>query len=302
MLRRNEDVFAADSKKPTLTTITEHKIITENALPVRHKTRRLPKAWEQDIHEQIKDMLEKEIIRPSKSPWNSPLLLVKKKDNTTRFVLDFRSLNDVSKKDSYPLPNIRDVIDRMDGVNYWSTLDAASAYWSVPLAEEDKEKTAFAIPRGKFEFNVMPYGLCNAGATYQRLIDICLSDIPSDRVLAYMDDFIIFSRNFEEHLLTLEMVLECLRAAGVTLKPPKCVIGSDCVDFLGYQLSREGIKPQERLTEAIDTFQTPCTKKEVKRFIGLAGFYRQFIKDFALISTPLSRLTSDQYTVEQTYQ
>ena len=117
-------------------------------------------------------MLGKEIIRPSKSPWNSPLLLVKKKDNTTRFVLDFRSLNDVSKKDSYPLPNIRDVIDRMDGANYWSTLDAASAYWSVPLAEEDKEKTAFAIPRGEFEFNVMPYGLCNAGATYQRLIDM----------------------------------------------------------------------------------------------------------------------------------
>ena len=208
LVNRYEDIFAVDPKKPKVTTAAEHKIITGDALPVCQKTRRLPKAWEEEINEQIKDMVDKEIIRPSKSPWNSPILLVKKKDNSTRFVLDFRSLNDVTKKDSYPLPNIRDVIDKMEGAKYWTTLDAAAAYWSVPLAEGDKEKTAFAIPRGKFEFNVMPYGLCNAGATYQRMVDISLSGLPCDRVLAYMDDIVVFSRTFAEHLSTLESVFK----------------------------------------------------------------------------------------------
>ena len=116
-------------------------------------------------------MLHNEIIRPSVSPWNSPLLLVKKKDNSVRFVCDFRALNNVTKKDSYPLPQVRDVLDKMHGSIYWSTLDAASAYWSIPLREEDKGKTAFNASRGKYEFNVTPYGLSNAGASYQRMID-----------------------------------------------------------------------------------------------------------------------------------
>ena len=115
-------------------------------------------------------MLQNDIIRPSQSPWNSPILLVKKNDNTTRSVCDFRGLNDVTKKDTYPLPYILDVIDKMSGINYWTKLDAAAAYWSVPIAEADKERTAFSVPNGKFEFNVMPHGLCNAGATYHRMI------------------------------------------------------------------------------------------------------------------------------------
>ena len=148
-------------------------------------------------------MLDNGIIRPSSSPWNAPVILVKKKDDSMRFVCDFRGLNDVTKKDSYPLPHIRDVIDKMEGAKFWTTLDAASAYWSMPVVEEDKEKTAFSVPRGKFEFNVTPFGLCNAGASYQRMMDINLSGLPSDRVLAYMDDIVIFSGNFQEHLHNL---------------------------------------------------------------------------------------------------
>ena len=131
-------------------------------------------------------MVDNEIIRHSTSPWNSPIILVKKKDNSTRFVCDFRALNDVTKKDSYPLPHIRDVIDKMEGSKYWTTLDAASAYWSMPLVKEDKEKTAFSVSGGKFEFNVTLDGLCNAGASYQRMIDICLAGLHADRVLAFI--------------------------------------------------------------------------------------------------------------------
>ena len=123
-----------------------------------------------------------------------------------RFVCDFRGSNSVTKKDSYPLPHVRDVLDQMNGAKFCTTLDAASAYWSMPLSEKDKEKTAFSVPRGKFEFNVTPYGLCNAGASYQRMMDIALAGLPSDRVLAYMDDIVIFSATFEEHLTNLEQV------------------------------------------------------------------------------------------------
>ena len=163
----------------------------------------------------------------------------------------------------------------------------------MPLSEKDKEKTAFSIPRGKYEFNVTPYGLSNAGASYQRLMDMCLSGLPVNRILVYMDDLVIFSRTFEQHLLDIEEVFRRLRAANITLKATKCVFAADKVEFLGYELSSEGIKPQKRLTTAINEFHRPENKKEVKRFLGLAGFYRNFIKDFGNISHPLNRLTSD---------
>ena len=136
-------------------------------------------------------MLSNNIIRPTKSPWNAPILMVKKKNGENRFVCDYRNLNEVTKKDTYPLPHMKDVLDKMHSASYWTTLDAASAYWAVPVNEEHKEKTAFSVKRGKFEFNVMPYGLCNAGPTYQRLMDMCLSGLSPDRILAYMDDVVI---------------------------------------------------------------------------------------------------------------
>ena len=171
-------------------------------------------------------MLDNGIIQPSESPWNSPIILVKKKDNSTRFVCDFHKLNDVTKKDTYPLPHIKDVLDKMAGARYWTTLGAASTYWSMPLNEADKEKTAFAVPHGKFEFNVTPYVLCNTGASYPRVMDLCLSGLPADHILAYMDDIAIYSTTFEEHLSDLEAVFLRLRSAGISLKASKCIFAS----------------------------------------------------------------------------
>ena len=192
--------------------------MTDDALPVKSRYYRIPVAWEGEVSNQIQEMLDNGIIRPSSSPWNSPIILVKKKDGTMRFVCDFRGLNDVTKKDTYPLPHIRDVIDKMHGSKYWTTLDAASAYWSMPLREEDKEKTAFSAPRGKYEFNVTSYGLTNAGASYQRLMDVTLSGLSSHRILAYMDDIIIFSRTLNEHEKDLDLLLGCLEEANISLK------------------------------------------------------------------------------------
>lgn len=212
-------------------------------MPVKHKTRRIPEAWHEEVNPQVQEMLNNHIIRPSSSPWNAPIILVKKKDNSMRFVCDFRGLNSATKKDSYPLPHIRDVIDKMSGAVYWSTLDAASAYWSIPLAEHDRGKTAFSVQRGKFELNVTPYGLCNAGATYQRMIDIALSGLPDDRILAYMDDMVVFSKSFSEYLQDLQQIFRRLRYSSISLKLSKCVFASERVNFLGFTLSAAGIQP-----------------------------------------------------------
>ena len=293
LIKKYEGIVAQNPKNPPRNNLTEHEIITEGNRPSYAKPRRIPLAWEKEIDTQVSEMLSNGIIRPSKSPWNAPIILVRKKDQSMRFVCDFRDLNDLTKKDTYPLPQIKDVIDKMHGAKYWTTLDAASAYWSIPLSEESKEKTAFSVPRGKFEFEVTPFGLCNAGRSYQRMIDMVLSDLPKDRILAYVDDIVIFSRTFEDHLKDLESVFCKLAEANVSIKLSKCVFAASEVEYLGFLLSEEGIRPQCKLTDAIVNFGTPRNKKEVKRFLGMAGFYREFIEHFATIADPLNNLTKD---------
>ena len=181
------------------------------------------------------------------------------------------SESDLRKFDcTYPLPHIKDVIDKMAGAWYWTTLDAASAYWSIPLAENDKEKTAFSAPHGKYEFNVTLYGLSNADSSYQRMM-LCLSGLTTERILAYMDDIVIFNSTFQEHLKDISAVFDRLRLANVTLKGSKCVFASESVDFLGFELSCQGIKPQHRLIETINQFPPPQSRKELKRFWGYRG-------------------------------
>ena len=231
-------------------------------------------AWEGEVDAQVKEMFDNGIVRPSSSPWNSPILIVIKKDNSTSFVCDFRGLNDIPKKDTYPLPRIGDVLDKMNEAIYWTKLDAAAAYWSMTLSEVDKEKTAFSVYNGNFEFNVTPYGLCNAGVTYKRMMDMCLSGAPPTRIWAYMDDIIIFTKSFADHVSTIEVVLNRFREMGVSLKAGECQFAAKQIEFLGFHLSDNGIRPQKRLTKAIELFDKPNTKKEVKRFLGLADFYR----------------------------
>ena len=294
LLKEYEDVFAKNSKKPRQVNNATHQIDTGQSKPVFRKPYQIPYAYTEEFDKQIQEMLENDIIRPSKSPWNAPVILVKKKDGSLRFVCDFRALNDVTIKDTYPLPKICEVIDRMEGATYFTTLDCAAAYWSVPLEECDKEKTAFSGPRGKFEFNVTPYGLCNAGATYQRMMDLSLSGLSLLRILAYLDDIALFSCNLEEHKKQLRELLECLRKCNISLNLSKCAFAMQEVDFLGYSLSAEGIKPQKRLTEAIRTFPRPTNRKELRRFLGMSNYYRNFIPMFADIAAPLNALTSEK--------
>ena len=250
-------------------------------MPRFQRPYRIPRAYEDEVNRQVDEMLKNGIIRPPASPWNAPVILVKKRSGTLRFVSDFPYLNDVTKRDTYLLPKIQDIVDKTSGSMYWSTLDAVSAYWSIPLSEDDKEKTAFTVPQWKYEFNVTAFRLRNAGASYQRMIDICLSGLPSNRTLAYMDDIITCNASFEEHLLSLTSVFDKLREAGIQLKVSKCIFAC------------EGIKPQERLISSVKQFKRPESKRELKGFLGLAGFHRNFIANFADLSHSLNKLTND---------
>ena len=227
------DFFTQNPKKLKLVTNMHHCIVTNETLSVRRKPYHFQHAWHSEVDKQIQEMLDNGIIRPSSSPWNSPIILVKKKDDLMRFLCDFRDLTDVKKKNSHPLPHIPDVIDRMHGSQFWTTLDAASAYWSMPLNKPDKEKTAFLVPRGKYEFNVTPFGPCNAGASYQRIINMSLSGLNLGRILAYMSDIVVFSKTFDDHVASIAQLSGQLRELGISLKLSKCIFASNKVDFLG---------------------------------------------------------------------
>ena len=294
LLKEYEDVFSKNPKKPQRVNNATHEIDTGDSRPVFRKPYQIPYAYTEEFEKQIDEMLENDVIRPSKSPWNAPVILVKKKDGALRFVCDFRALNDVTIKDTYPLPKISEVIDRMEGSIYFTTLDCASAYWSIPIEEPDKEKTAFSGPRGKYEFNVTPYGLCNAGATYQRMMDLSLSGLSMLRILAYLDDIALFTSTLAEHKSQLRELLDCLRHCNISLNLSKCAFAMKQVDFLGYSLSADGIKPQKRLTDVIRTFPHPRSRKELKRFLGISNYYRNFIPMFADIAAPLNALTSEK--------
>ena len=195
------------------------------------------------ISSQVNDMLRDRIIRPSSSPWSSPVVIVRKQDGTPRFCVDYRKLNLITERDVYPLPHIDDIIDRLAGSRYFSTLDLKSGYWQVPLAEEDKCKTAFVTTDGLFEFNVLPFGLSNAPATFQRTINKILGHLRWDIALVYLDDIIVHSTSFADHTHHLNLVLGALARANVKLNLPKCAFVRKELDYLGYRITQQGIKP-----------------------------------------------------------
>jgi hypothetical protein len=243
------------------------------------------------VQELLSDMLDKDIIQPSSSPWASPIVLVKKKDGSFRFCVDYRKLNEVTHKDAYPLPRIDDTLNTLAGSQWFSTLDLLSGYWQVEVADKDRPKTAFCTTEGLFEFKVMPFGLCNAPATFQRLMDLVLAGLQWSHCLIYIDDVVILGRSFEEHLQHLQQVFDRLQQAGLKLKPRKCHFLQRKVNYLGHVVSNKGIAPDPAKIEKIASWPIPNSPKEVQQFLGLAGYYRRFIQDFAEVARPLHRLT-----------
>ncbi|HVH95668.1 MAG TPA: reverse transcriptase family protein, partial [Bacillus sp. (in: firmicutes)] len=289
ILQSYEDVIAKEGEIGR-TNAFKHKIYTEEGPPISQRAYRMSPAENEIIKKEIDNGLEKGLIRPSNSLWASPVVLVKKKNGKTRFCVDYRKLNDVTKKDKYPLPLIHEIIDNLQGASWFTSIDLASGYWQVEVAEESKEKTAFITKYGLYEYNVMPFGLCNAPATFQRLMNNVLGDILWKYALDYIDDITIYSKTWEDHVEHIKEVLSRLRSAGLKINPDKCHFAAKEVQFLGHIVGIEGIKPDPDKVIKIQEYPEPRTTKELRRFIGMVAYYRKFIKEFSRTAKPLFKL------------
>ena len=220
----------------------EHPIDAQGNAPVKGNYRPLPMAKQNICDDEVEKMLKDDVIEPSNSPWAAPIVMVTKRDGSIRFCVDYRKLNSLTRKDAYPLPRIDDILNALGGADWFCTMDLASGYWQIKMREEDKPKTAFVTRKGLFQFKVMPFGLSNAPATFQRLMEKVLMGLQWQKCLVYLDDIIVFGKDFDETLVNLECVMERLKQAGLKLKPSKCWWFQKSVKYLGHIVSKKGIE------------------------------------------------------------
>lgn len=269
------------------------RINTGDAQPIRQRCYRMSPEKQRIVTEQVDEMLSLDVVEPCESAWSSPVLIVNKKNGQPRFCLDSRKLNSVTKKDAYNLPYVSEILDSLREAKYLSSIDLSKAFWQIPIAPEDRDKTAFYIPgRGTLRFKTTAFGLTNAPATQQRLVDLLFGDM-GFKTFAYLDDIIVISSTFEEHVSLLLRVLDKLRHANLTVNFEKCKFFRSQLKYLGYVVDARGLRTDPEKVDAILNFPTPTNKKELKRFLGTATWYRRFVPEFSTVAGPLNKLTSN---------
>ncbi|KAI5150401.1 hypothetical protein ENBRE01_1475 [Enteropsectra breve] len=290
ILENYQEIFTDALNSDNKCTITKHAIPTTIDRTITRRNIQIPKQWEKELDKEVKKLLENKIIRESHSGYSSPIVPVRKKSGEVRMCIDFRALNEITIKDNYPLPRIDELLDELGKAIIFTILDATNGYYQIEINEEDKMKTAFTWKNGLYEFNRMPFGLCNAPATFQRTMDTIFRDINGKFVIPYLDDIIIFSNSTKEHEEHLEEVLKRLKNAGIVLNRNKCKIGKTEIKVLGVIISEGQVKPDLEKVAALNNHKQPHTIRELRAFLGLVNYCRGFIKDVAQLTEPLNNL------------
>lgn len=286
LLDNNADIFSKDDSDIGLSEFTHDRNLADNT-PFKSRAYRIPISQQSITEEHVDSMLEMGIIRPSASDHSLPIVLVKKSDGSIRFCVNYRKLNAATIKDHYPTPLIEERLNSVFGSSVFSDIDLTSGYWQFKMAESATHLTAFICHLGLFEFVRMPFGLCNAGATFQRSMERMLKDLKF--ASAYIDDIIVHSKSHGDHLDHLEQVFQRLRQAKLKVKLRKCHFGCRETKFLGYVISEQGVRMNQAKIEAIKDYPTPRSAREARKWNGLTSQYRQFVKNYTSVNDPLQQ-------------
>jgi hypothetical protein len=287
LIQEFQHLFALGNEDLSQTHLIEHTIDVEGYVPIKSKPRQPPHHLKSKVDEMVKSFLDNNIARHSSSPWASPVVMVRKKYGTMRFCVDYRNLNSITKKNAFPLPHINNTLMNLGKKRYFSSLDMFSGYYQISMEKKAIEKTAFVTTAGLYEFTVMPFGLANAVPTYQRFMTRLLDGVLNDFAYVYIDDILVASEPFEEHLEHLRIIFERIQGARMKLKPSKCHWNCSQVEFLGHKLTREGIRMNENKIKKIVELQLPKTKAQLQIVLGMFCYYRRFINGFAGIAQPM---------------
>jgi transposase InsO family protein len=300
LLIKHSSVFASSDDDLGRTTLVEHHIDTGDAPPIRQPPRRLPVSQQEDCEKEVTAMLAKGVIEPGQSPWASPVVLVRKKDGSLRFCVDYRRLNNVTKFDAYPLPRIDETLDALGGAKWFSTLDLISGYWQVGLTPEAKLKSAFCVRSGLYLWRVMPFGLSNAPSTFERLMETVLQGLQWKSCLVYLDDIVIFGSTEQQLMERMDDIFTRLHKAGLKMKPRKCRLFRRETDYLGHVICADGVKVSPEKVAAVRDWPVPECVTELRSFLGTASYYRKFVPGFANIAAPLHEQASGSHRYDWT--
>ena len=293
LLQEYHDIFALDPNELGHTSLVKHKITLKDDVPFKERYRRIPPHLYEEVRKHVQEMLDMGAIRPSQSPYASPVVLARKKNGDLRFCIDLRKLNEKTVKDAYSLPRIEDTLDTLNGASVFSSLDLKSGYWQVELEEESKPLTAFTLgPLGFWECERLPFGAVNAPAGFQRLMETCLGELHLNWCLLYLDDIVVYSKDIPSHLVRLRAVFDKLRAAGLKLKPKKCDLFRARLKYLGHIVSSDGIGTDPEKIQCIKDWPVPLTVTDLRSFLGFTNYYRKFLKGYAKLAKPLHKLIS----------
>jgi len=301
LFKKHQHMFSVGDTDIGICNKIRHRIDLLTDIPFKQRHRRIPPSMIEEVREHIEQLLVAGVIRPSKSPYTSNVVLVRKKTGKLRLCVDYRQLNSITIKDSFALPRMEEIFDCLHGAKYFSTIDMKSGYHQIEVEEDHKQRTAFTVgSMGFFEYNKMPFGLTNSPATYQRIMQDILGDLNMSICLIYLDDLIIFSDSFEQHLERLDLIFQKLQDANLKLAPEKCFFFKTRVNFLGHVVSGDGVETDPDKITKVKNWPEPTNSDELRSFLAFAGYYRRFIKGFSDLTRPLSEMLPPTVTKKGT--